>query len=128
VSPHLYWFSSERGFLLLLHGRRVALNSVLSKTSAASWHTSIIFRNPREGYSVQVRWSVMYVIFRISQETILPGPPQLFFFCSSSLALYVAFAVANTVSPPSNMLCSHRCHYNDCHHDHTYTEQVYGSR
>lgn len=37
------WFSSERGFLLLVHGRRFALTSVLSRTSAASWHTESFF-------------------------------------------------------------------------------------
>ena len=122
------WFLSERGFLLLVHGRRFALTSVLSRTSAASWHTESFFATLESviGFEFVCRVSCMSFTGKAKKRYCLEEASlRLFFSC---LALYVAFAVANTVSPSSNMLCSHRCHYNDCHHDHTYTEQVYGSR
>ena len=120
------WFSSERGFLLLVLGRRFALISVLSRTSASSLHTQSFFATLESviRFKFVGACHACHIQDQPTNDIAWRRAPALLLL----LALFVAFAAANIVSPSSNMLCSHRCHYNDCHHDHTYTEQVYGSR
>jgi hypothetical protein len=86
----------------------------------------IIFHNPRERYSVEVRWGVTCMSYSSTKKRycLEEAPLALLLL----LLLPCTLSLLLTPSSCSNMLCSHRCHYNDCHHDHTYTEQVYGSR